>query len=316
MSSGLLSFRYQEQIAAHKAAVDRRFNKDINELINSQAEVIAMQDFDPRQHSLLRTARVYPTRKQAEAKLRSSGAVDGSIEEVVMSDGSKSYIVNMNYFDVTAATLKEMRLRRVLNWDDEVAKNYFDTIERLKTEDPSQAVVVVPKYFAENVGKSYKRSQKLAAKILDSSTDLFKVLTLSLNPRFVPQQVIGSSVMLMMAYPEKSPAIMSKVFEYSARQAHRKIADLTKGESAEFLNHNTDFMVMEQYMPRDVTESIYQQDMLNTAQKKFPSKAMRYMLNSGYLIAFAWERNFRVAIGRKLAMEYPGFQRFARSKEG
>lgn len=314
VASGLLSFRYQEQVNAHASAVNRRFNEDIKTLIDSQSEIIAIEDFDKNQHIPLRTARVYPTRMQAEDKLRASNSADSTIEEVTNSDGSKAYVVNLNYFDVTAATLKEMRLKRTLNWDDEVATNYFDTIENLKIENPNQAIVVVPKYFAENVGKSYKRSQKLGAKILAMSTDMFKVFTLSLNPRFVPQQIIGSAVMLMLAYPEKAPGIMSKVFEYSARQAHTKIAKVTNNESAEFLNHNTDFMVMEQYMPRDITENIYQQDMLSTAGKKLPSKAMRYILNSGYLIAFAWERNLRVAIGRKMAMQYPGFETFAKTK--
>jgi len=314
VASGLLSFRYQEQVNAHAAAVRRRFNEDIKTLIDSQSEIIAIQDFDPNQHVAVRTARVYPTRQQAEAKMRTTNRADSTIEEVTMPDGTKAYVVNLNYFDVTAATLKEMRLRRVLNWDNEVAKDYFDSIERIKAEDPSQAIVVVPKYFAENVGKSYKRSEKLAAKIFNMSTDMFKVFTLSLNPRFVPQQIIGSAVMLMMAYPDKAPAIMSKVFEYSVRQSHSRISKFTNNESAEFLNHNTDFMVMEQYMPRDVTENIFRQDMLSTAEAKMPSKAMRYFLNSGYLVAFAWERNLRVAVGRKMAMQYPGFQAFTRSK--
>ena len=314
VASGLLSFRYQEQVGAHAAAVRRRFDDDIKTLIDSQSEIIAINDFDPQQHVAVRTARVYNTRKEAEAKLLASNRPENSIETVTQPDGTKAYIVNLNYFDVTAATLKEMRLRRVLDWDTEVAKDYFDSIERLRTENPSQAIVVVPKYFAENVGKSYKRSEKLAAKIFNMSTDMFKVLTLSLNPRFVPQQIIGSAVMLMMAYPDKAPAIMSKVLEYSVRQSHGTISKFTKNESAEFLNHNTDFMVMEQYMPRDVTENVYRQDMLSTANAKMPSKVLRYGLNSGYLIAFAWERNLRVAIGRKMAMQYPGFQAFARTK--
>ena len=283
-------------------------------MIDAQSEIIAMRDFDPNLHVPLRSARVYDNRKLAEAKLRESGKTDGNIEEVVQPDGTKAFIVNLNYFDITAATMKEMRLRRVLNWDDDVAKAYFDDIEKIRAEDPNQAVVVVPKYFYTNIGKSYKRSEKLAAKILNSSTDIFKVLTLSLNPRFVPQQIIGSSVMLMMAYPDKAPAIMSKVLEYSVRQSHGTISKFVDGDSAEFLNHNTDFMVMEQYMPRDVTENIFVQDMLSTAEQKLPSKAMRYFLNSGYLLAFAWERNLRVAVGRKLAMEYPGFETFAKTK--
>jgi len=313
VASGLMSFRYQEQIAAHQFAVKRRFKDDINQLINSQAEIIALADFDPLLHQPLRTARVYPTRTQAEAKLRSANR-EGNIQEVTTPNGQTAYVVNLDFFDINAATLKEMRLKRLLNWDDDVASNYFDDIEKIRAEDPRQAIVVVPKYFARNVGSSYKRSEQLAAKILNSSTDMFKVLTLSLNPRFVPQQIIGSAVMLMLAYPNQSPAVLSKVLEYAARRSHERISKYTNGESAEFLNHNTDYMVMEQYMPRDVTESLFQQDMLATAEKKMPSKVMRYVLNSGYTIAFAWEKNLRIAIGRKMAMQYPGFKSFVNSK--
>ena len=314
VASGLMSFRYQEQVMAHQAAVRSRFKNDIKQLIDSQSEIIAIADFDPMLHTPLRTARVYPTRAQAEAKLRTSGAREGTIEEVTTPDGNQAFVVNLDYFDINAATLKEMRLKRLLNWDTEVADNYFDDIEKVKAENPNQAIVVVPRYFANNVAKSYKRSENLAMKILDSSTDLFKVLTLSLNPRFVPQQIIGSSVMLMMAYPDKAPAILSKVLEYSARRSHDKIKSFTNNESAEFLNHNTDYMVMEQYMPRDVTENIYQQDMLVTTEAKMPSKAMRYVLNSGYLLAFAWEKNLRIAVGRKMAMNYPGFKEFVNTR--
>lgn len=314
VASGLMSFRYQEQIGAHAAAVRRRFKEDISQLINAQAEIIAISDFNPVLHVPLRTARVYPTRAQAESKLRTAGAREGSIEEVTTPTGDQAFVVNMDFFDVNAATLKEMRLRRVLNWDDDVASNYFDDIAKVRAENPNQAIVVVPKYFAKNVAQSYKRSSNLAMKILDSSTDMFKVLTLSLNPRFVPQQIIGSSVMLMLAYPDKAAPILAKVLEYSVRQSHKKINDFTNGESAEFLNHNTDYMVMEQYMPRDVTESIFQQDMLSTTEAKMPSKAVRYVLNSGYIIAFAWEKNLRIAVARKLAMQYPGFKDFANSR--
>ena len=314
VASGLMSFRYEEQVMAHQAAVRRRFKNDIKQLIDSQSEIIAIADFDPMLHTPLRTARVYPTRAQAEAKLRTAGARDGSIEEVTTPDGNQAFVVNLDYFDINAATLKEMRLKRLLNWDTEVAGNYFDDIEKVKAENPNQAIVVVPRYFANNVAKSYRRSENLAMKILDSSTDLFKVLTLSLNPRFVPQQVIGSATMLMLAYPDKAPAILGKVLEYSARRAHDKIKKFTNNESAEFLNHNTDYMVMEQYMPRDVTESLFQQDMLATAQARMPSKAVRYVLNSGYIIAFAWEKNLRIAIGRKMAMQYPGFKEFVNSR--
>ena len=314
VASGLMSFRYQEQIGAHAAAVRRRFKDDIGALINSQAEIIAINDFDPVLHTPLRTARVYATRQQAEAKIRTAGAREASIDEVTTPSGEQAFIANMDYFDVNAATLKEMRLRRILNWDDDVASNYFDDIEKIRAENPNQAIVVVPKYFARNVAKSYQRSNNLAMKILDSSTDMFKVLTLSLNPRFVPQQVIGSSVMLMLAYPDKAAPILSKVLEYSVRNAHKKIDKFTNGESAEFLNHNTDYMVMEQYMPRDVTESIFQQDMLATAEAKMPSKAIRYVLNSGYIIAFAWEKNLRIAVGRKMAMQYPGFKDFVNTR--
>ena len=314
VASGLLSFRYQEQVAAHAAAVRRRFDEDIKTLVDAQSEIIAIKDFDPQLHVAVRSSKVYPSRAAAETKLAAVGREGSNIQEVTTPDGNKAYILNLNYFDITAATMKEMRLRRHLGWDDDVAKAYFEEIENIKTTDPNQAVVVVPRYFYTNIANSYKRSQKLSSKILDSSTDIFKVLTLSLNPRFVPQQVIGSAVMLMMAYPEKAPAIMAKIIEHSTRRSHDKIKGIVNNDTLEYQNHSTDFNVMEEYMPRDVTENIYQQDMLATAQKKMPSKVMRYVLNSGYLMAFAWERNLRVAVGRKLAYDYPGFKAFAQSK--
>ena len=313
VASGVLSFRYQEQVGAHAAAVRSRFKNDIEKIIDAQSEIIAVQDFDPLIHQPLRTAKVYTNRKSAENALRAANR-DGDIQEVTLSNGEKAYVTRLSYFDVTAATMKEMRLRRVLNWDKDVADNYFEAIENIKTLDPNSAIVVVPKYFARNVANSYKRSENLAMKILDTGTDFFKVLTLSLNPRFVPQQVIGSSVMLMLAYPDKAAPIMAKILEYSVRNSHASISKLVDGDSVEFLNHSTDYSVMEEYMPRDVTESITQQDMLATAGRKLPSKVTRYVMNSGYLIAFAWEKNLRVAVGRKMAMNYPGFETFAKTK--
>ena len=314
VASGVLSFRYQIQVAAHAAAVRRRFVDDIDQLINAQSEIIAVQDFDPAIHQPLRTAKVYSSRKTAENALRASSREGGTIQEVTLPNGEKAYVTNISYFDVTAGTMKEMRLRRVLRWNEDVADNYFEAINEIKTLDPNSAIVVVPKYFANNIAKSYTRSENLAMKILDQGTDFFKVLTLSMNPRFVPQQIIGSAVMLMMAYPDQAAPVMGKVLEYAARQSHKSISKIVDGDSAEFLNHSTDYMVMEEYMPRDVTESIFQQDMLSTAERKLPSKMTRYVMNSGYLIAFAWEKNLRVALGRKMALNYPGFETFAKSK--
>ena len=314
VASGVLDFRYQIQVAAHAAAVRSRFKNDIEQLINAQSEIIAVQDFDPTIHQALRTAKVYNSRKLAENALRASGREGGTIQEVTLPSGERAYVTNVSYFDVTAATMKEMRLRRILKWDEDVADNYFEAISEIKTLDPNSAIVVVPKYFANNIGRSYKRSENLGMKILDQGTDFFKVLTLSMNPRFVPQQVIGSAVMLMMAYPDKAAPVMAKVLEYATRQSHNKISKIVDGDSAEFLNHSTDYMVMEEYMPRDVTESLFQQDMLSTAERKLPSKVARYIMNSGYLIAFAWEKNLRVALGRKMAMNYPGFESFAKTK--
>lgn len=313
VASGVLSFRYQEQVGAHAAAVKSRFKNDIEKLIDAQSEIIAVQDFDPLIHQPLRTAKVYTNRKSAENALRAANR-DGDIQEVTLSNGEQAYVTRISYFDVTAATMKEMRLRRVLNWDKDVADNYFEAIENIKTLDPNSAIIVVPKYFARNVATSYKRSETLAMKILDTGTDFFKVLTLSMNPRFVPQQVIGSAVMLMMAYPDKAGPIMGKILEYGVRNSHASIKKLVDGDSAEFLNHSTDYNVMQEYMPRDVTENVYQQDMLATAERKLPSKVTRYVMNSGYLIAFAWEKNLRVAVGRKMAMNYPGFETFAKTK--
>ena len=48
-------------------------------------------------------------------------------------------------------------------------------------------------------------------------------------------------------------------------------------------------------------------------QERVPSNKLRYLINSGYLIAFAWEKNLRVAVARKMAMQYPGFATFAKS---
>ena len=313
VASGVLSFRYQEQVNAHASSVRARFNNDINKLIDAQSEIIAVADFDPNIHQPLRTAKVYPTRAMAENTLRALNR-EGTIEEVVLPSGEKAYVTNISYIDVTAATVKEMRLRRVLDWDKDLADKYFQGIEDIKTLDPNSAIVVVPKYFAKNIANSYKRSELLAMKILDKGTDFFKVLTLSLNPRFVPQQIIGSAVMLMMAYPDKAGPIMGKMLEYAVRQSHNKISKLVDGDDVEFLNHSTDYMVMEEYMPRDVTESIIQQDMFQTAQAKLPSKMTRYVMNSGYMIAFAWEKNLRIALGRKMAMNYPGFETFAKTK--
>jgi len=318
VSSGLISFRYQEQLAAHRAAVERRFTRDLNEILNSQAEIIQIGDFDKATMVPLKTSKVFATRREAEAKARLDGRHGSEIQEVTLPSGEKAYLLSLNYFDVTAGTLKEMRLRRVLDWNQDVAPNYFDDIERLKTEDPTQAIVVVPKYLAEDLSTSYKRVSNEAEKILTMSTDMFKVLTLSMNPRFVSQQVLGSAVMLMLAYPNDAGSIMARTLEYGTRNAARslgkKIDKWTDNYHQEFLNHASDYEMMQDYLPRDVTENIYNNEKLNASTGRIPSRLFKHLANSGYVIAFAWEKNFRVALARKMAMNYPGFETFARSK--
>ncbi len=101
---------------AHAAAVERRFIRDLNDTLYSQSEIIPLADFDRRTMVPLRTARVYPTRQAAEAKIRLDGKNGSAIQEVTLSNGDKAFVVGLNYFDVTAGTLKEMRLRRLLNF--------------------------------------------------------------------------------------------------------------------------------------------------------------------------------------------------------
>ena len=81
VASGLISFRYQEQLAAHRAAVERRFIKDLNDTLHSQAEIIPITSFDRATMVPLKTARVYSTKEAAMNKLRLDGRNGSAVQK-------------------------------------------------------------------------------------------------------------------------------------------------------------------------------------------------------------------------------------------
>jgi hypothetical protein len=305
--SGIMNLRMDVQFAAHRASIINRMG-DVESVLEDSAMAIPIESFDPKIHQKLRSIRIFDSAEEAQNYADGWRAVKaqekGTVIETVAPNGSPVFAVRMKFFDENAAALKEARTQDVLS-SDEWARAYLDDAPLGDT--PDRIIMVVPKSTVKKLRESYKRSDSLATKTLRGLTDYFKILALSLSPRFVTQQVIGSTTMLMMAHPMQAPMIMARAMQYGARNARRR-----NNPTRMFTDQADDLDIIMNRIVRDGSDNIFFEDSV----KGHLSTLGRYgedVANIGYTIARAFEFNMRASMIKQSALEYPGFKDFMKS---
>lgn len=318
--SGLISFDLDLQFAAMRNAAYRRFNQDIQTTIEESAIMITRDQ--ARRFSgayrALRTMKVHDSREKAQQYLdrerpRTSGE-EGAIVEYTLN-GETKYVTRMSYIDSVAVSLKEARQQR-LTGADEWKQAMYEDLDDIDFTNADDLIMVVPRAIAEGLEDSYRRSRSFAHKYLRTYTSAFKLMALSLNPRFVTQQFFGTMTLMMLMNPMQAGHILARFFEYSLNKRSRAMATgkWRKGiEVDPYENHGTDYDIIYNRFIREMEDQIYGEDAMQAFEGKFkgPKYAFaRQVATSGYIFGMAIEKNFRVAIIRESALKYPGFKDF------
>lgn len=325
-SSGFLDYHLSTQFAAHRNAVNRRFNRDIQTTLENAAIPMTIAQFQLARdtYTALNTLRLHSDARSAQDYADNtslSGATEpGSVEKVLV-DGVPMYRTRLNFVDASGEAMRETRLKELIpaeEWQKKIATDYRD----LDLTDPNAIVMVVPKRMLDDLTKSYERSRALSNKVFSGATDIFKLVALSLNPRFVPQQVFGGAVMLMLAHPQQAGHIMARFMQYGHRNMSRSVKRKFGREIDDsMINHGDDYDIFMNKFIRDFEDNIYMQDAQSSFITKFGENAGRVgsaaasALNVGYTLSFALEKNLRVAIMREAAMNFPGFKSFLDSPD-
>jgi hypothetical protein len=325
-SSGFLDYHLETQFAAHRNAVNRRFNKDIQQTLENAAVPMTIAQFAIArdQYSALSTMRLHSDKRTAEnyaSDTKLSGLSEPGEVVPVLVNGVEMFQTRLRFADATKEAMQETRLKQLIpseEWVDKIITKYED----LDLKDPNAIIMVTPKRLVDDLTKSYERSRALSNKIFSGSTDLFKLAALSLNPRFVSQQVFGGAVMLMLAHPQQAPHVMARFMQYGYRNMSRSVKSKFGREIDDsFVNHGDDYDIFMNKFIRDFEDNIYMQDAQTSFLTKFGENAGRVSnaaveaLHIGYTIAFALEKNLRVAIMREAAKDFPNFKNFLDSPD-
>jgi hypothetical protein len=319
-ASGFLDYHLKTQFKAHMNAADRRFNKDIQRVIEDAAVPMTMASFNAAKGSYkaLRTMKLFDSLEKAENYAGhpslSGRTTPGEVIEVNVG-GRTMYATKMRFVDASKVAMKEARERALLT-ADEWEKQLFEDANLGSFMNENDMVMAIPKSLSDSLTKSYERSSALSARILNGSTDIFKLMALSLNPRFVSQQIFGGAVMLMLTHPMQAGHVMAGFFQYGHRNMMRHAKRRGRNIDDSFVNHKEDYDILFNKFIRDFEDNIYMED----AQQAFwsqmgesASRASRYAnetLKIGYTISFALEKNLRIAVLRESAKNFPGFKKF------
>ena len=327
-ATGLMDYHLNVQFAAHKSAINRRFTKDIQAVVEQAAIPMSYGDYISQMKggafTALKTLKFHRDQGRADnyaADISLSGAVTKGEVMKVNLNGNDHYVTRMSFLDTSKVVLNEQRNQRIAGadvWKDAIIADE----EWVKlNNNPNDIIMVVPTRLINDLTKSYARSENLASKFFAGSTDIFKLLALSLNPRFVSQQVFGGSVMLMLADPMNAPSIMARFMQYSARNMSRNVKAKT-GHTIknDFINHGDDYDIIMNRFIRDFEDNIYMNDAQTSFLAKYGQGANRAQKKAyeaatiGYTLSFALEKNLRVAIARQAALDFPGFKKFMESE--
>jgi hypothetical protein len=137
-----------------------------------------------------------------------------------------------------------------------------------------------------------------------------------MNPRFVTQQFFGTMVLMTIMNPMQSGHIMAKFFEYSLNKQYRQRLTGKWKDGMEvnpFANHGMDYDIILNRFVRDFEDQEYGVDAAALLNNNLPGAKfakVRKAAATGYIVGMAIEKNFRVAVIRQAALEYPGFRDF------
>ena len=325
MTSGFADWKLDTQFRAHSAAINRRFYEGIQRQLEDAAIPMTVEQFQALDPSAgfvpLKTMVIHDT-YEAAAKyaqdLKLNGASTAGEVVPAFIGGKDVFVTKLKFIDSSRYVLKEAQEKRFIdfeNFSEDVLMSDEVFQQKLLEGGQEAYIMVVPKHFVERVASSYKRSSRLAAQIASGASDMFKLFALSLNPRFVSQQIFGGTVMLMLTQPMNAGIIMAKFMEYSFNNMSKTVKKKSgRTINNDFINHGDDYDIIMNYFIRDFEDNIYMQDantsFINKSGKGKAGQAAVEAAHVGYTIAFAFEKNIRVAVARKAALEYPGFKDF------
>lgn len=376
--AGLASYQFDVQLNGSARATARRVETLYDDVINEQAVPITVKDYldNPDAYVPLITQRIFDTLESAEAYANTyrhrSGmsATDRGVVESVMDQGIEKFKVTMNYFDVMSTTLAEQRTSRLADWETDLSSKYVDKdfinlmnpndladmaasdiadrYAALGLSDPNSTIMVIPRGIYNKFGESSRRSNSLAVKTMQLLSNLFKMFVLSMNPKFIQQNVFGTNTMLMLARPEWAFQIMADMIGKGAKNAlnqadklGQKLNVRDREELQSLSELGTDTMILKEIFADDYNHDIFMEDntqlgssvsgAVNGLSKRVPSvaKFIKPLLNNkavriggkfargvtsfGYIITFAYEAAMRTAILKQSAMSQPLFKAFMNS---
>ena len=356
VASGLMDYHFKVQIDAHRATIRRRGLEGWQQFIEDTAVPMTIRDFQKNKGSFIAvgTYRFFDNEGDARAYAQAFDEV-GAVEEGVVTpvnvNGRTRWRTQMNYVDVMKEAIREQRTKRVLG-HKELERKYLLPLDEIKNMDPNETIMVIPRTTYNKFASSQRGIDKLVNDTLLGKTgnigsSLFKVMVLSMNPRFIPQNVVGSSMMVALGTPELFPQIMANMWQTAVRRSSgvpkaasrrllertmmsdrvpeslrvaaadaegRMASPMTDREASIYSNHGDDFAYMTRVFSPDIEDNIYMQDRADSfLQSMGDSNLAKYSVYGGYTVVFAFEANMRVALMRAAAMEYKGFQALMRS---
>ena len=225
----------------------------------------------------------------------------------------------MKYFDTMMNTVMEQRSKAVGTVDD-YQRDFIMGVKEIPKLNPDEVIMVVPRTTYRRftntqaeIDKAIKESLGMLATSADLLSDLFKIATLSMNPRFIPQNVVGSTMMMGMAAPELLPQAMAAMLTQTARKGRRI---LSREQYDVFSHHMDDFNYMTRIMPHDFLDNVFYKDRAEGILGRMGDSTLaKYTIFGGYTAVFAFESNMRAAIMRAAALKYPGFKAMMRTAE-
>ena len=318
IASALHDYNLKIQLDATVASIKARYAERMKEQVLGAAFPVSMAEFNPKVHKALGFKEIFDSYDEAasySSYVDEAGKIQENPIEEIMIDGKPRFMIERKFFDTNAAALREGRSKRLEDAALEADKTFFTDISKIqrrgKPED--QYVMVIPKADYLELGRSVKRANKFAQILLEGGNNLssiFKILTLSLNPRFLAQNIFGGVVMLMLAKPEWAAQTMASMITYSARKAAGKVEG-----ADQYAAHVDDLNFFNRIFPTDFDHyHIYAQDrMQGFLGRVGDSKLGKYSIYSGYTTVAAFESTMRTAILRQAALAYPGFKTLMKS---
>lgn len=380
VASGLASYQFDVQLAASVAATQRRVQTMFADIINETAVPITIAEYQANHGAYVpvSTIKLFDNEPaaQAYASQRRHGDLEaqeqGTVEPIEIN-GQTYYKTNMNFFDAMSTVMAESRLQRLADWEQDISRMFIDEnimrlldpaaiknldagqlaarYQELGLGSPDSLIMVIPKGINDRFGQVSRRSNKLGMQVLYGLTDIFKTFVLAISPRFISQQVVGTSTLLMLGRPEWAPAVMASLLAKGAQNAVREGTLRGRRERrtrdqgmVDLAQLGDDYMILREIFADDFStnQNIFRQDMSARNQRleraatgiesRLPGvgKVARPLLTNraakvggrfantlasfGYIIAFAFESAMRAAIMRHAATRDPAFKALMNSK--